>query len=159
MSPHLSARLLAVLPLVPEDSVCVADIGAGHGALSARLAQSGRRVIATEAKAGPCDELRRNLARWQLGDRVEVRQGPDLSPLGVGEVDTAIVAGMGARTVTAIAGSAAARRVRLLVLQCMQHHHLVEPWLEERGFTLLHRVDVTDRGRVYPTWLLRVAPV
>jgi len=158
VSPRLPARLRGLLPLVPVDSRCVADIGAGHGALSVWLLRPGRQVIATEAKPGPYDELRRTVARWDVSDLVDVRRGLGLEPIGVGEVDTAVVAGMGARTVTAIADSAAARGVRLLVLQCMQHHQLVEPWIEERGFTLLRRLDVTDRGRVYPTWLVRVAP-
>lgn len=158
MSPRLPLRLRELHALIPAEARSVADIGAGHGALSAWLARSPRRVIATEVKAGPYEELRRNLALWGLAGRVEVRHGSGLSPLGVGEVDTAVVAGMGAHTVLRIAGAAHSQRVATLVLQCMQHHDLVEPWISERGFTLLRRVDVIERARVYPTWLVGVAP-
>lgn len=158
MTPRLPARLRGLLSLIPDEAGCVADIGAGHGALSARLAQSGRRVIATEAKPGPYDELCRNLARWRVADRVDVRRGPGLSPLGPGEVDAAVVAGMGGHTVLAIAGGARSQGVGTLVLQCMQRHHLVEPWVEERGWAVLGRLDAHDGGRVYPTWLVQVAP-
>jgi tRNA (adenine22-N1)-methyltransferase len=158
MIPRLPPRLRGLLSLVPGDCEAVADVGAGHGALSACLAASGRRVIATEAKDGPYAELRRNLALWNVGGCVDVRQGAGLSPIGIGEVDSAVVAGMGARTVLAIASAARGHRVRRLVLQCMQHHVLVEPWLAASGATLEQRVDVVDRRRVYPTWVVLVAP-
>lgn len=93
-----------------------------------------------------------------MADRVEVRQGPGLSPLGVGEVDAAVVAGMGGHTVLAIAGGARSQRVGTLVLQCMQRHDLVEPWVMERRYTVVDRIDARDAGRVYPTWLIQVAP-
>ena len=156
VNPRLSPRLGALLELVPRHAHGVADVGAGHGALSAWLAWLEHRVIATEAGPGPFAELCANLERWQAG--VEVRQGAGLEPLSSGEVDTAVVAGMGARTMLAIADQAPDRGVRFLVLQCMQRRELVAPWIAERGFALLQFCDVHDHGRVYPAWLLRVAP-
>lgn len=155
VNPRLSPRLRALLELVPAESEGVVDVGAGHGALSAWLARLGHRVIATEASAGPFAELCSNLERWHAA--VDTRQGDGLQPLAGGEVDTAVVAGMGARTMLAIAEHAPERGVRFLVLQCMQRRELVEPWIAARRFTLLRFTDVADHGRVYPAWLLDVA--
>lgn len=158
MSPRLPERLRALLRLVPADANGVADVGAGHGALSAALALRGWRVIATEARPGPFGELRRNLARWNVGELVDARQGSGLEPIAPGEVDTAVVAGMGGHTVLGIAAGATARGISHLVLQCMQHDELVGPWVAGHGFTAVHRDEVTDRGRRYAAWLVRVAP-
>ena len=156
VNPRLSPRLRGLLELVPRQAHRVADVGAGHGALSTWLARLGHRVIATEASPGPFAELCANLERWQAG--VEARQGAGLEPLATGEVDAAVVAGMGARTMLAIADQAPGRGVRFLVLQCMQRRELVAPWITDRGFTLLQFSDVHDHGRLYPAWLLDVAP-
>ncbi|HEX6538192.1 MAG TPA: tRNA (adenine(22)-N(1))-methyltransferase TrmK [Candidatus Dormibacteraeota bacterium] len=158
MSRRLPPRLEALLRLVPADANGVADVGAGHGALSAAQAQRGWRVIATEARPGPFDELRRNLARWNVSTLVDARQGSGLEPIAAGEVDTAIVAGMGGHTVLGIADGAAGRGIPRLLLQCMQRDELVAPWIAARGFAAVDRAEVTDRGRQYAAWLVRVAP-
>ncbi|HZU77600.1 MAG TPA: SAM-dependent methyltransferase, partial [Dehalococcoidia bacterium] len=44
--PRLPARLRAVRELLPAGARRVADVGAGHGALSAHVAARGCRVIA-----------------------------------------------------------------------------------------------------------------
>ena len=154
--PRLPPRLRAALELLPADARRVADVGAGHGALSVHLAWTLRSVIATESRRGPFDELCRNLSGWDAAALVDVRQGSDLTPLQTGEVDAVVVAGMGARTVMRICATAAEKRVRWLVLQCMQGAGEVEPWLDARGWRVLARTDVVDHGRAYPTWLVRV---
>ena len=148
-SPRLPSRLHAVLDAVPGGARRVADVGAGHGALSVHLAHRGRTVIATEATAGPYHELRRNLQRWHAAPPVEHRLGPGLQPLRPGEVDTVVIAGMGARTAVGICAEAAERGVRWLVVQCMQDDALVEPALAVDGWTLLHRRDVVQRRHAY----------
>ena len=154
--PRLPRRLRAALELLPADVRRVADVGAGHGALSVHLARTSRRVIATESGRGPFAELCRNLAEWDAATLVDARQGSDLTPLQPGEVDGVVVAGVGGRTLTRICATAAEKHVRWLVLQCMQGAAEVEPWLDARGWRVLARADVVDRGRAYPTWLVRV---
>ena len=68
--PRLPTGLRALVEVIPPVQR-VADVGAGHGAVSARLAAERRRVIAAEAGPGPLAELRRNLASW--GAPVEAR--------------------------------------------------------------------------------------
>lgn len=158
MSPSLPPRLRSVTSLVPATAVAVADVGAGHGALAAYLAlHHGGRVIATELSPGPLAELRHNLAAWHVADRVEVRRGDGLGVLGSGEVEVAVVAGMGARTALGIAAQAPARGVRWLILQCMQRDHLVEPWLSARGWPVVARDVCLQRGHTYTARLIEVA--
>lgn len=155
-APRLTRRLRAALELVPDEAAAVADVGAGHGALSAHLAAT-RSVVATEAQAGPFTELCRNLRAWAATDRVDAREGSGLAPLRAGEVDAVVVAGVSARTALCICEAADEKRVRWLVLQCVQHPEQVEPWLAQRGWPVLRRVDVLQRGRSYATWLVEVS--
>ena len=157
-TPHLPARLRAALALVPVGSA-VADIGAGHGALAVNIAaRDGARVIATEALPGPLAELRSNLALWGAAERVEVRSGRGLEPFSADEVDGAVIAGMGARTLLSACEDAGRRGLRWLVLQPMQGEELVEPVLTQRGWRVVERLDVAQRRRRYSTWLVEVTP-
>jgi len=155
--PRLPARLRGLLRLLPDAARRVADVGAGHGALSVHLARRADLVIATELPPGAWLELSANLARWDASPPVEVRRGDGLEPIARGEVDAVVVAGMGAPRTLAIAAAATDKRARWLILQCMQRSQLVEPWVAARGWSLCHRVDIADRSRVYPTWLVEVA--
>jgi len=151
--PRLPQRLRAVLELVPHDAARIADVGAGHGALAVHLALRGVSVIATESQPGPLAELRRNLRSWQAADVVTARGGDGLEAIDDGEVDTVVVAGMGARTVLRILDRARGRGVRRVVVQSMQRHELVEPWFSANGWQVLRRVDIAERRRTYPAWL------
>jgi tRNA A22 N-methylase len=154
--PRLNRRLRALMAMLPPADA-VADVGAGHGALAAHLAHAGvPTVIATEAGRGPYDELRRNLALWGAGSRVEARFGPNLDPVGAGEVEGVVAAGMGARNLLSICEGAAERGVRWVALQCVQDADMVEPWLRAQGWTVLASDVAVERGRKYPTWLAAV---
>ena len=154
--PPLSARLRGVFDLVPAGTKRVADIGAGHGALSVHLRTAVKVVIATEAADGPYTELQRNLARWGALDQVETRRGSGLDPIAPDEVECAVIAGMGAHRALSIVDDAAGRGVRTLVMQCMQHAHLVEPWVVARGWRVVARAAPIDHGRAYPSVLVEV---
>jgi len=132
----------------------VADIGTGHGILPLRLVEEGRceRVIATEARAGPFDEARRALRSHPLGDRVEMRFGAGLEPIGPGEADVVVAAGMGGRTLTVVLGSAApavVRSVERFILQPADHESLLREWLARNAYRFLDEDLVEDSGRIH----------
>jgi tRNA (adenine22-N1)-methyltransferase len=155
----LPARLSAILRLVPAAGT-VADIGSGHGALALALASRGQRVVATERTAATLAGLRRELSRRAAfaGEdaplRLETRLGEGMSPLSTGEVDVAVVAGMGGRTIVRIL-DAAAWLPPLLVLQPIQQPGGVEAWIASRGWPST-RVDARQGRRTYTAWSVRV---
>ncbi|MDQ6847479.1 MAG: class I SAM-dependent methyltransferase [Candidatus Dormibacteraeota bacterium] len=135
----------------------MADVGAGHGALCASLAWRGfAPVIATELSPGPLRELSTNLQAWGVSEHVEVRCGRGLAPLVRGEVDVAVIAGLGAKTVLDIAEDAPAHGVRWLILQCMQRDRLVAPWLAQRGWPVRAADVCTQRRHTYTARLVEV---
>ncbi|MFN2582602.1 MAG: tRNA (adenine(22)-N(1))-methyltransferase TrmK [Candidatus Dormibacteria bacterium] len=156
-NPPLPARLRVLPALVPTCARRLVDIGAGHGALSVHLRARADVVIATDVADGPPDELHRNMDRWGADAIIDVRRGAGFTPIDDGEVDAAVIAGMGAERALSIASDAPAKRVRWLLLQCMQRPHLVEPWVAARRWTVHDRVEITQRRHTYQTWLVEVA--
>jgi len=102
------------------------DVGAGDGKLAAWLAARGHRLIATENKPGPLAEVRRRLD--PLG--IEWRLGEGLLPVAAGEVEVAVIAGLGGRSIAAILNASpdVVTRLRALVLQPVQHRVATATW-------------------------------
>jgi tRNA (adenine22-N1)-methyltransferase len=113
-------------------------------------------VVATEAAAGPYAELCHNLADWDTAAAVEVRRGAGLSVLEPGEVEAVVVAGLSARTVIGVCEQAAGKRVRWMVIQCAQRPDQMERWLCDQRWIVRRVLEVEERRRRYPTWLVEV---
>ena len=131
-SPALSPRMMAVAALIPDDGV-VADIGADHGRLSVWLASRGRRVIAVDISARSLAKAAALASRCGVAERVACRPGDGLEPLEPGEAQTAVLAGMGGRTMEKILSSDPVKtRTLHLVLQPMNAGDALRSWLSER---------------------------
>ena len=131
----------------------VADIGSGHGAVAAALAAQGCRVIATERTPSLLAALRADLSVY--GVEVDTRGGEGLAPIAPGEVDVAVLAGMGGRRIVAIL-DAAGWLPRWLVLQPMQAAETVDTWVARRGFAP-EVEEVVERGRRYRVFKVRAS--
>lgn len=147
---RLSRRLAALRDLVPE-GVSVADVGSGHGLLAIALAAAGHPVVATERTAVRLARLEAEIAG---GAGVRTSWGDGLAALEEGEVDVAVIAGMGGRSVVRILGLAAWLPATLL-LQPMQDAEMVETWVTARGWPA-RAVEILDRGRRYRAWRVEV---
>ena len=130
----------------------VADIGSGHGALAASLAARGQRVLATERTPQRLESLKHDLAR--RGVPVATRRGEGLAALRQGEVETAVIAGLGGRNLVAMLETSS-WLPRWLVLQPMQDADMVEGWIQARGWPSV-ACEATERGRRYRAWRVEV---
>ena len=136
------------------DGVAVADIGSGDGRLAAHLWRRGSpRVVATELKPGSLELIRDRLA----GLPVEVRGGDGLMALAPGEVEVAVIAGMGGHLIARILGASPdlVRSLRLLVLQPMQHLPELRAALVASGLTEVAQSVTAYRGRPYTVLSVR----
>jgi tRNA (adenine22-N1)-methyltransferase len=148
---RLSPRLRRVFEMVPVEGA-VADIGSGHGALAAAIAARGQRVLATERTPQRVESLNRDLAR--RGIPVATRRGDGLAALRPGEVQTAVIAGLGGRNLVAML-EASAWLPHWLVLQPMQDPEMVEGWIQARRWPSVSG-EATERGRRYRAWRVEV---
>ena len=149
---QLCPRLAAIAELVPPGRP-LADIGTDHGRLPTALVQRGQvpRALACDRAAGPVARARVTVQRAGLSHRIDVRLGEGLEPLAIGEVDTVVVAGVGAETIVRILAGAPERRraLRRLVLQPNFGHELLRRWLVGNGLAIADERLVEDRGRFY----------
>ncbi|MDN5345217.1 MAG: tRNA (adenine22-N1)-methyltransferase [Clostridia bacterium] len=149
---HLPVRLQAVANLVPPGSI-TADIGTDHAYLPLYLAGSGRcpRVIAVEAAPGPYHRALDAVRGAGLIGRVEVRLGDGLQALQPGEVDTAVMAGLGALTQQEILSARPDVRqaLRHLVLQPQGEAGPLRRYLAGAGWRLEEEDLVCDAGHYY----------
>ena len=161
VAPDLPPRLRGVLELVPEAAV-VADIGSGHGRLATGLAARGARVVAVERTAASFARLQVDLRRDALQapalgpaqGLVEPRLGDGIAALEPGEVEVAVIAGLGGRGIMRIL-ERAPWLPRWLVLQPMQDPGLLAAWLDARGWPR-DEARMAQRGRWYVGWCVEV---
>jgi tRNA (adenine22-N1)-methyltransferase len=145
---RLPPRLRPLAASVPPGAA-VADIGCGDAQLALALRALGHRVVASERLPGPAAR-----ARARLG---ECRVGEGLEPLVPGEVDVAIIAGLGGRTIASILERSpeVVRSLSLLLLQPMQREGQLREWLHLNRFEVSGEMAAADRGRSYTVLVVR----
>lgn len=139
----ISPRLNAILRLIREDRV--ADIGTDHATLAIELAKSGKKVIATDISTPCIQKANRNIEK--VGVNVETRIGDGLAPIKSGEVDIAVIAGMGAREIIKIISNSAVLDKFILVPH--QDSEVLREYLSKNGFFIESDTIVFSEGIYY----------
>lgn len=149
---RMCPRLLAIGELVVPGETLV-DIGTDHALLPAALVLRGTvpRALACDRAADPLARARVTIDRLGLADRIALRRGDGLAAIADEEATTAVIAGVGARTLLAIlaADLPRARRFGRLVLQPNYGHEEVRRWLVGHDFAVVDERMVEDRERFY----------
>lgn len=158
----LSARLAAVADAIAPGA-SVADVGTDHALLLAWLRATGRivRGVGIDLRPGPLAQARRTLQTTTdtaNTAEVELRRGDGLSPLRPGEVDTAVLAGMGGATILRLLEAApqVVARLTSVVLQPNTDWTEVRRFIARRGWPLRDESMVHERDKFYV--VLRVDP-
>ncbi len=148
----LSKRLATIAALVPPGGR-LADIGTDHAYLPVYLVTAGivPSAVAGEVNQGPFRAAGEALARVGLADRIDLRFGDGLAILAPGEVETAVIAGMGGPTIVEIldARPAVTASLSCLVLQPMLGGGVVRRWLAAAGWHIAAEALVEEDGRLY----------
>lgn len=160
---HFGPRLEAVAALVPP---CrnLADVGTDHAYLPVLLLQEGKieQAIAGDVVPGPCEAARHTVRQFHLEERITVRQGSGLTVVAPGEVETAVMAGMGAETMLQILGESPEvwqhPAFRHLVLQPMSDSCRLRLWAEDHGWAVVREELVREGKRLYELLLLEPSP-
>lgn len=149
---RLKGRLGAIAEKIP-DCGTMADIGTDHAYIPVYAVMKGicKKAMATDVRTGPVRIAERNIRRYGLQDRIEVRLGYGLEPLAAGEADVAVVAGMGGPLICEILQNSLdkARVVKMLVLQPMNAIEAVRKWLNEAGFQIYEEVLASEGEKIY----------
>ncbi len=150
----LPLRLQQIMDmLLPYRST--ADIGTDHALLPCSLARhpfwGGQKVIGTDVALEPLERGRENITRWGLWDRVELRQGWGLNPIGELEVDQVIISGLGGRKIAKIIkkGGRETGGIYHFFLQPHRDAFFLRKWLVERGWAIVNEEIEKEKGNFY----------
>ena len=155
----LSERLRAVASLVTPGQT-LADNGTDHAYVPIRLVLDSLipRAIAMDVNEGPLARAKENILRMGLADRIEARLSDGFEALEEGEVQCAVIAGMGGALTIRIL-NAFPRKVRKLdqlILQPQSELYEVRKYLAENGFRITAEDMVFEDGKYYP--MMQVVP-
>ena len=148
----LSERLSALADFI-DSGANVADIGTNHGLLPVYLAQRGDagRIFASDISAGSLKAAYRSAAGAGVTDAITFINAPGLDGIPQDEVDTIIIAGMGAETIVGILRDAPWTNSEhvTLILQPQSKVDLLTRFLYDNGYGISNTKYVFDRGKRY----------
>lgn len=150
----LSKRLTEIVNLI-ECDMKVADIGTDHGYIPIYLIQNNISdfVIASDINKGPIEILLKNLKENNIENGVYERIGEGLKVLKVGEVDIAVIAGMGGNLISNIIDESLeiSKNLKYMILQPAQYPEVLRKYLYENGFEILKETLTLDANKYYYT--------
>ncbi len=157
----LRPRLRALAEMIPAGAARIADIGYDRGNLIVALGLQRPRLalVGVERQRGAAARLRREQPHHAkaLGDRLHLRAGDGLAALSPGEVDGAVIAGIGEASTARIVRAAPAVVASLswLLLCPPRFGAALGPLLADLGWYAADERLVLDRGRWYQAVLAR----
>ena len=156
---ELSKRLTAVAELVTAGGR-TADIGTDHAYVPIWLVQNGRipSAIAMDVNSGPLERARAHVIQNNLEGQIELRLSDGFAALVPGEVDTAVIAGMGGGLLIRILreGADVVRSLKECILQPQSEIEKVRAFLLEEGFSFIRENMVEEDEKYYP--MMKVVP-
>ena len=149
---NLTPRLKMIASLVPKcASLC--DIGTDHAYVAIYLAKKGvaEKIIAADIRKGPLAQADKNIAAFELTDKIETRLSDGFSAIGENEVECAIIAGMGGETIAEILENE--KGCKYFVLQMQSAHKELRQYLSTHGY-VIEKEEVCREGNKMYTALL-----
>ena len=148
----LSKRLLAAAALV-RDGGRIVDVGTDHAYLPIKLISEGKvsSAIACDIGVGPLENAAKNVARYSLEGKIDLRLSNGLEKVEANEVDHIIICGMGGELIAEIIDAChwAKSEDKRYILQPMSAADDLRKYLCENGFKVEKETLVRDAGRLY----------
>lgn len=142
----LSRRLERLASYVEKTDI-LGDIGTDHGFIPIYLLENNvtNQIIASDLNQGPLDNAKEELSQRGLVQAVDLRLGGGLEPYTPGEINTALIAGMGGTLIRNILeeGREHLPYLKKLILQPM--HGVVDL----RRFLLNNGFGIVDEDLIY----------
>lgn len=150
---ELSKRLQAVADLVTAHYK-LADIGTDHAYIPIYLTQQKKitEAVALDVNEGPLQRAEEHIRENGLEAEIETRLSNGFQALQPGEVQSAVIAGMGGGLVIRILteGAEVVRKLEECILQPQSEIEKVRAFLLEKGYEFLEEDMVCEDGKYYP---------
>ena len=150
--PLINERLLTAAEMLRQTK-SVADIGTDHALLPIHIVKNGiaQRVIACDIKEGPLEVAKKNIEKYNLKDKIELRLADGIKGLKENECDQITILGMGGETIAGIIEDTPWVKSPnvSLILQPMSCDDRLRSYLCEKGFNIVREKAVLSQGRIY----------
>ena len=152
MLPVLDDRLMLIASMVREGAVPL-DVGTDHAYVAIYLAKKGvaEKIIAADIKKGPLMQADKNISLFEVSDRIETRLSNGFEKIGQGEVECAIIAGMGGETIAEILENE--KGCRYFVLQMQTGHSHLRDYLIKNGYIICDEAVCREDRKMYTALL------
>lgn len=159
MAMELSARLQAVADFVTA-GYKMADIGTDHAYIPIFLTEQQRipNAVAMDVNEGPLERARDHVKMWRMEEKICLRLSDGFSALYPGEVQSAVIAGMGGPLMMRILkeGRDTVEQLEECILQPQSEVDRVRAFLLQEGFLFIREDMVKDDGKYY--FIMKVKP-
>ncbi len=149
---ELSIRLKAIASMI-EDCNSVVDVGTDHGYVPIYLVKNGviKSAIASDINRGPVEKASKNVLSNNVSEQINCRLGSGLSTVKKGEVQVAIIAGMGGNLIRDIleADLKVVKELKYIILQPVQNAEVLREYLYNTGYDVLDEEICMDDGKFY----------
>ena len=149
---ELSIRLKAIVSMIGEcDSVI--DVGTDHGYVPIYLVKNAiiKKAIASDINRGPVAKAKNNIDINKTSQQISCRLGSGLSTVKKGEVQIAIIAGMGGNLIRDIidADLDVVKELKYMVLQPVQNAEVLREYLYSTGYDIIDEEICYEDGKFY----------
>jgi len=149
---ELSIRLKTIVSMI-EKCDSIIDVGTDHGYVPIYLVENGiiKSAIASDINRGPVDKAKNNVTANNVGAQISCRMGSGLSTVSKGEVEVAIIAGMGGNLIRDIleADLDVVKGFKYMILQPVQNAEVLREYLYITGYDILDEEICNDDGKFY----------
>jgi tRNA (adenine22-N1)-methyltransferase len=148
----LSKRLNAIASFVRENAK-IADIGCDHALLDIYLVTNNPKItsIAVDVKDGALKQALNNIEKYNIKDAIELRLGDGLDVVGVDEVDTIVMSGLGCPKIIEILSKDVNKlsNVTDLIIQSNTDYYHLRKSLCKLGYYINNETLVKENDIIY----------
>lgn len=149
---ELSIRLKTIVNMM-EKCDSIVDVGTDHGYVPIYLVRNGliNNAIASDINSGPVEKAKKNVRECMLSPEITCRRGNGLSTVKEGEVQVAIIAGMGGNLIRDIleADLLVVKKLEYVILQPVQNAEVLREYLYNTGYDIICEDICFDDGKFY----------
>lgn len=145
-----SLRLQTIASFIDKDDRVV-DVGCDHAYLSIYLfkRKACQKVIATDINPNALEAAKKNIQKNHLTKKICTILSDGLKKVDQNEINTVVIAGMGASTILHIIEEIDQKRIKKLVLQSNNDLYLLRNSLEKIGYYLTKEKVIFEKGHYY----------
>lgn len=148
---RLSKRLKAITEFISDNSKII-DIGCDHALLDIYLYENFKnvKIIASDIHEGAVKQAKKNITRYNLDEKIDLRLGDGLDVIEKGEVDSIIISGMGFYTIEDIlTNKEKLEGINKIIIQSNTDVVKLRKFVIKLGFKISGELLVKDKDIIY----------